>query len=262
MIKKFWSFFRRSNPNSFVAPARRRLDLGDSDPAYPIYAIGDIHGCMDLLEAGEEKIINDIRNTGRKGLVVTLGDYVDRGRKSSAVISHLSSPDVKPFRRIALCGNHDQAFLYAIEHPETIEEWLRFGGKETLLSYGIDIDHMRQRRQHMPLIIGRLLREAVPDEHINFLRNLPVSLKIGRYLFVHAGIRPGIALGDQSDEDLMWIREPFLSKGSGLPLTVIHGHTPSPAPFMSQSRIGIDTQAYSTGSLTILKIDGQNVCLL
>lgn len=230
--------------------ARRRLRLEGPPPA--IYAVGDIHGCYDQLVTAEARIRQDAaRRSGGAALVVYLGDYVDRGPQSAAVLDHLTKPHDDGLARIALCGNHDDTFLNFLEDPAGSMYWLgpNFGGAVTLQSYGIDPEEVLWRE-------GAGLMRAVPQAHQAFLGALPVFLHVGNYLFVHAGVRPAVALEDQEDEDLIWIREPFLTDGPGLPLIVVHGHTPSAEPDLAPGRIGIDTGCFATGRLTVLRVDG------
>ncbi len=237
-------------------PSRRRIDLGDEPATYPIYAIGDVHGCLSELQQAEARIAEDIAKTGRPGLIVLLGDYVDRGPSSYQVIEHLQKPSELGLRRLALCGNHDDIFSKFIDEPELYTDWLSLGGEQTLMSYGIDIHHLTTRRKGRLTDLKDVLAGAIPASHRQFLASLPICLKVGNIVFVHAGLRPRVALDKQNDEDLMWIREPFLSQGPGQALLVVHGHTPQPTPDISMGRIGIDTGAYYTGNLTVLKIDG------
>ena len=241
---------------------RRRIDLGASPPNYPIYAIGDVHGCLDELKAAEARIKADIDATAKPGLVVLLGDYVDRGPRSRHVLDHLIRPSELGLKRLPLCGNHDDVFLRFLDEPKTYGEWLGLGGEQTLMSYGIDLHHVGTRRKGKGPQLEDLLAEAVPDSHRRFLTDLPISLRIGELLFVHAGIRPGLPLVEQTDEDMMWIRDPFLTDGPKLPLLVVHGHTPKPEPDLGASRIGIDTGAYYTGKLAVLKIEGGRAAVL
>ncbi|WP_165225693.1 metallophosphoesterase family protein [Affinirhizobium pseudoryzae] len=259
--KAIGSLFGRRK-RALSVSTRRRLNLGATFPSYPIYAIGDVHGCLDLLQDAEERILLDMERRQEKGLVVLLGDYVDRGPNSAGVLAHLIAPNALGLRRLALCGNHDDVFSSLLDHPETINDWLAFGGRETLMSYGIDVQQLQDRGRRGVSELSSIIADAVPERHIDFLKSLPVSLQIGPYLFVHAGIRPGVDVRLQEDRDLMWIREPFLTAGSGLDLTVIHGHTPSPEPSVGPARIGIDTQAYSTGRLTVLRVDKESASVL
>lgn len=236
---------------------RRRIDLGDKPPNYPIYAIGDVHGCLEHLLRAEDRIATDIEVSERAGPVILLGDYVDRGPASAQVLDHLEKPSELGLKRVALCGNHDHIFRQFIDDPDAHLDWLALGGEQTLQSYGIDIHQIGLRQRGRNAKLKAALADAVPAFHKQFLDALPVSLKVGSYLFVHAGIRPGVPLEQQSDEDMIWIREPFLSEGPRLPpLMVIHGHTPHPTPSLGPARIGIDTGAFYTDKLTVLKIDG------
>lgn len=256
-----WFSARKTDQNN--RPPRRRIDLGDALPPYPVYAIGDVHGCLGLLKQAEETIARDIDENGKSGLVVLLGDFIDRGPSSSQVIDHLIKPSRLGLKRLPICGNHDDFFLKFLEDPDQHREWLALGGEQTLMSYGIDIHHLGSRHKGRGANLQDLLTEAVPASHREFLETLPVSLRIGQMIFVHAGIRPGISLEQQTDGDLMWIREPFLKLGPKLPRTfVIHGHTPHPEPDLGPSRVGIDTGAFYTGKLSILKIDGEQTRFL
>lgn len=235
-------------------PPRVRLSL---DPlAYAaIYAIGDVHGCYEALMEAERRIVEDARLIDGPKLIVLLGDYVDRGKRSRDVLQHLCAPAPEGFHRVALCGNHDDAFLRFVTAPRSNVGWLEFGGEETLYSYGVDAKYLLRQGRGLDALCAAI-DVAVPREHIELLRSMPIALSIGNLIFVHAGIRPGISLESQSDRDLMWIREPFITKGPQLPSVVIHGHTPDMSPVFASGRIGIDTAAFATGNLTVLKIAG------
>jgi len=245
-------------PNSLP---RRRLDIPADRPL--IYAIGDVHGCYDAVLALEEKIRLDIAaHAGQSPLILYLGDYVDRGPASRAVIEHLATEHhADGIERIALCGNHDDTFLKFIFDPEHNERWLDYGGDTTLRSYGLELADYRDRAGGLQAL-GEALRTHVPPHHIAFLQNLPITLTSGNRLFVHAGIQPGVPLAEQQDRDLFWIREPFLSEGPGLPITVIHGHTAGLDPVFGPNRICIDTTCYATGRLTALKMTPGRASLL
>ena len=232
---------------------RRRIQLTGLSSSYTFYAIGDVHGCIRELREADDRIAADLSRAGGKGIVILLGDYVDRGPQSAAVLDYLIEDRRPNFRRVALCGNHDEVFLSALEHPATLSAWLDFAGTQTLLSYGIDATSILRHSGRQSALTDAVL-STVPNSHINFLRQLPVSVSTGTHLFVHAGIVPGRALERQSDRDLMWIREPFLSKGPNLPIKVVHGHTASVEAEFINGRIGIDTGAYATGRLTVLKV--------
>ncbi|WP_105386095.1 metallophosphoesterase family protein [Neorhizobium alkalisoli] len=261
-MRKLTEWFSRRGLKYAPVPRRRRIDLGTLPPSYPIYVIGDIHGCLKELKAAEEQVAADILATERSGPVVLLGDYVDRGPSSSHVLEYLIRPSELGLKRLPLCGNHDDIFLKFLKEPELYSEWLGLGGEQTLISYGIDLHHLGVRQKARNAKLGELLAEVVPESHRQFLADLPISLKIGNLFFVHAGIKPGVPLDEQEDEDMMWIREPFLAEGPKLPFMVVHGHTPHPTPSLGPGRIGIDTGAYYTGKLTVLKIDGGRATFL
>jgi serine/threonine protein phosphatase 1 len=257
-MKKWKGWFSRGGAAKPQRPNRRRIDLGSAPPQFPIYAIGDVHGCLDQLMDAENRIAGDMNTTQRTGLVVLLGDLVDRGPNSRQVIEHLVTPSPLGLRRLALCGNHDDLFSRVLETPSLLPHFLKLGGEQTLLSYGIDVHYLMSRRKPRLAAISNLLAESVPQSHRDFLRNLPVSLRVGELLFVHAGIMPGLPIEEQSDNDMMWVREPFISEGPKLQIMVVHGHTPTANPDFGLNRIGIDTGAYQTGRLTVLKIvDGR-----
>lgn len=234
------------------APRRPRLRHSAEDYAV-IYAIGDVHGCYDALIDAERRIIRDAQTIAGRKLIVLLGDYVDRGNRSRDVLQHLCSPSPQGFSRIALCGNHDDAFLQFLSAPRANMQWLEFGGTDTLFSYGVDAKYLLGQKRGMDALCAAV-KLAVPAAHIALLQSMPIALSVGELIFVHAGIRPGISLDSQLDQDLLWIREPFISKGPQLPTLVVHGHTPGKYPVFASGRIGIDTAAFATGNLTVLKI--------
>lgn len=209
-----------------------------------VYAIGDIHGMYDLMTAMLAKIENDARSLGLPATIVFLGDLVNRGPKTRQVIDHvLAGPRENDFNWIALRGNHEQIMLDALQsgRPAAFQNWLGKGGIQTLSSYGasnhdLNLDEAR-----------RLIGPA----HKAFLSSLPLTLVIGKRLFVHAGVEPGVPLDQQSAKNLMSIRGPFFERPHGLPYTVVHGHTPvGPYPLLGPGRIGLDTGAVTTGILT------------
>jgi len=241
-----WNIFGRADAGRAVRLPRLHLNQLPS----AVYAIGDVHGCLDELKRLEHIIVADAPIEGPK-LIVMLGDYVDRGPQSAQVLDWLLRPAPSGFTRICLRGNHEAMFLAALERPERCDDWLTWGGEETLQSYGLSTTDFagasgRQR--------GHMLQSVVPEEHRSFLRELPTMLEMPGVVFVHAGIRPGIPLERQVDRDLIWIREPFLSEDHGLGVLVVHGHTPNEKPVVLDHRIGVDTLAYSTGVLTAFKL--------
>jgi serine/threonine protein phosphatase 1 len=216
---------------------------GTLSPGQRIYAIGDVHGCLERLEALHALIAEDFksRHTAEPTLV-HLGDYVDRGPDSAGVVAKLAAGSpVAEVPTINLMGNHEQMMLSAVatREAEATELWLANGGADSLLSWGVP-------RSAQP----REWPSYLPKAHLVFLCHLAPSHEAGGYLFVHAGIRPGIPLERQTRHDLLWIREPFLSfKGSFGPI-VVHGHTPRQEPIVRSNRIGIDTGAVMGGVLT------------
>lgn len=236
----------------FEAPGRNRL-VADTQPN-AIYAIGDVHGCHDLLKALEDTIQKDAADIPGEKWIVNLGDYVDRGPKSAQVLDYLRAKPPKGFRRICLAGNHEDAMLTAIRNPQLIPRWLSFGGNETMQSYGVSqkqLDTLSGGKRSA----GQVLEAFVPEEHVQFLESLAVSLSAPNAFFVHAGVRPGIAFADQTDTDMLWIRDEFLNWTEGHGAVVVHGHSPVDDPFLSSHRINVDTGAFATGVLTAVRID-------
>ncbi len=251
---------RREAPSP---PARRRrVVLPDSPNDAVIYAIGDVHGCFDQLVRLEERIVADGRDRPQEKIVVMLGDYVDRGPESAQVLRHLLDDMPPGFRRVCLCGNHEEMMLRFLADPLANVAWVEAGGAATLTSYGFDVRWLLRTYRRRPDQLVRVLRDAVTAEHIEFLRGLPVLAASGRRVFVHAGIRPGVPLDRQTDTDLLWIREPFLTEGPGLPLVVVHGHTPTLKPIFHNNRLCIDTGAYASGRLTAVRCIGAKATLL
>ena len=241
----FSKLFRRA-----AAPAPRVPD--DSI----VYAIGDIHGRLDCLEELLALIDSDPERGDRRVILVFLGDLIDRGPGSRGVVERImalcaASPDVH-----CLCGNHEELLLEsAAGARQALGTFNRAGGRETLLSYGVD-NEVYEREDLKG--VQRLILDHVPAAHLDFLRSLPDSIAIGEYVMVHAGIRPGVALADQKPADLRWIRAPFLDHGGRHERFVIHGHTVTDQPDIRDNRIGIDTGAYRTGRLTALALAGDS----
>lgn len=218
------------------------------------YAVGDIHGRLDLLEELLEALEEDIAARPPKPtFVIFLGDFVDRGPDSAGVIERLRTWQPRGVEPVFLAGNHEEMLLRIMAgKAANVHRWLEFGGKECVASYGVDpaqLERLDDRRA------GELLRNAVPQEHRTFLESLGDSFRFGDYLFVHAGIRPGVALGEQTTADLRWIRDPFLSDTTEHGFVVVHGHTIFDEVDERTNRIGIDTGAYRTGVLTALGIE-------
>ena len=218
-------------------------------PDTRIYAIGDVHGRLDLLDGLLRDIAQDSENAPKRRVLVTLGDLVDRGADSAGVVERLlnlhAEPPFDAFELHFLMGNHDALMARFLDGANDADAslWLSNGGTETLAGYGVDTG----------LDFAALHSEAharIPQTHRNFIHGLGLSHREGDYLFVHAGIRPGIALTRQVPDDLMWIREEFLQSNADFGCVVVHGHTPLPVPEVRPNRIGIDTKAWLSGTLT------------
>lgn len=219
------------------------------------YVIGDVHGCLDLLDRLLAEIADDHAMRGpARGLIVLLGDLIDRGPNSAGVLKRLRDLDLAGFRVVGLAGNHEEVLLKILAgDPTEVAGWLRFGGAEMLQSYGADPKALESLS---PAAAQRRIADIVPREDRHFLEGLADSMRFGDYFLVHAGIRPGVPPDQQTLRDLRWIREPFLTDTRDHGMVVVHGHTISEAVEEVGSRIGIDTGAYATGRLTALGIEG------
>lgn len=237
------------------------FDLTEAPASLPpdrrVYAIGDVHGSADRLAALHGLIEQDLasRPIG-SALLVHLGDYVDRGPDSAAVLRRIAQPPPRGIcRMVNLCGNHEAMMLDALEAAGSgaitlPQQWLQNGGTATLASFGA----ADQPARHWAAAIG----EAV----IGQLRAFKLRHAEGGYFFTHAGVRPGVSLAHQAAEDLLWIREPFLSSMAEHGAVIVHGHTPARAPQLRANRIGIDTGAAMGGSLTCLVLEGARLGLM
>ncbi len=243
--------FLRKKPVK-AAPDSGRLPAGVAGRR--AYAIGDIHGELGLLEELLAMIEVDRQaDPSRRDILVFLGDLIDRGPSSSGVVEYLRTRDHGTMTPVFLAGNHEEIFL-RILHGEThlMRSWLGVGGRECARSYGVgSLTLMRGDEE----AIARELRETVPQAHIDFLEGFADSFSFGDYLFVHAGIRPGVPIAEQDPSDLRWIREEFLTDATPHGVMVVHGHTVVNAPEERSNRIGIDTGAYMSGRLTALCIE-------
>ena len=202
------------------------------------YAIGDVHGRLDLLDELLEMITTDATRRHVRAKIVFTGDYCDRGPDSNGVVERLlAGPQRSTDIFVCLRGNHDDLFVRAVTTGEAVPDWAWYLFQHTLESYGGSGQDFKRN--------DRLLR------HVRFLSGLPLTHDDGTYLFVHAGIRPGIAIADQAEEDLLWIRDEFLYYPGSLPRRVVHGHTiVGDRPVVTDNRISIDTGAFRSGILT------------
>jgi Calcineurin-like phosphoesterase. len=222
-----------------------------------IYAIGDIHGRADLLDAVLERIDSDLaKNPNPLSIEVFLGDYIDRGPASREVLDRLVARK-RTFRAVFLKGNHETYLTNFATNPPILEDWQRLGGLETLMSYGIapSINAGPAEQVRLAAAFG----QALPESHREFLDNLKSSFTCGDFFFVHAGVRPGIPLTKQREEDLLWIRGDFLNSEDDFGKIVVHGHTPVLQPEIRPNRINIDTGAFATGRLTCLRLEDDRI---
>jgi serine/threonine protein phosphatase 1 len=218
-----------------------------------VYAVGDVHGCLDQLRALERDIVADAEGIAGEKWIVMLGDYIDRGPASPAVLDHVAAPPPAGFTRFTLAGNHEQALLNFLDDPPAHLRWLAYGGVETALAYGVSAS-AAAHCQKDPASFAATLASLLPARHLDLLRALPICLALPGFFFVHAGIRPGIAIEDQTDTDLLWIRQPFTDTRLDSEVTVVHGHTPVDTVKFGPGRINIDTGCVFNGVLTALRV--------
>jgi serine/threonine protein phosphatase 1 len=242
----------------------RLFDGGPREPQTPpqvpagtrVYAVGDIHGRSDLLDALHGVIGADLENSpAENAVIVYVGDYVDRGMDSAGVLDRLCGPPPSGVTRIPLKGNHEAMLLRFLDEPETGGLWRQYGGTETLLSYRVDMAEAIARGGLTAL--AEELARLLPPAHLNFLRSLKTFAVIGDYFFCHAGVRPGAPLVQQREADLLWIRDVFLKSDRYFGKVVVHGHTPAEEPEVRPNRICVDTGAYATHRLTCVVLEGQ-----
>lgn len=252
MLKFFKSLI--ASPDEGIPAISLRVPEGER-----VYAIGDIHGRLDLFRRMIAMIERDenVRDTA-KTTVILLGDLVDRGPDSAGVIAAARDWADRRDVRI-LAGNHEEMFLDSFDHDETLRHFLRHGGRETLLSYGLTPEDyaamtLEEIRAAMPAL--------VPAADVAFLRSLEDIIRIGDYVFVHAGIRPGVALSAQNPLDMRWIRGEFIADRTPRDFVVVHGHTICEDPEVHPLRVGIDTGAYASGRLTAIGLEGESRWLI
>ena len=234
-------------------------------PALPdgvrVYAFGDIHGRLDLLEPLLAAVeADDAASGGKPATLIFLGDLVDRGPDSARVVERLMRlAKERPSTRFLL-GNHEEIMMKTIDGDDKMCRLFdRVGGRETSLSYGMsEADYGHSNFADLAV----LLKRQVPDSHQHFLRDFEDMIVLGDYAFVHAGIRPGVPLEEQQTIDLRWIREPFLSHTGPHPRMIVHGHTIRSEVDQRPNRIGIDTGSYATGRLTAVRLEGDSVRFL
>ena len=217
-----------------------------------VYAVGDIHGRHDLLCDLQRRIARDAAGRdARRRVVVYLGDYVDRGPDSRAVIETLATAPLPGFESVHLRGNHETLLLDFLDDVAVAPLWFLNGGDCTLESYGVPVGRGDSLDD-----LQAAFRAALPPAHKAFLDGLALNHVEGGYAFVHAGIRPGVPLAAQAEEDLIWIRDEFLDATADHGHVVVHGHSIALQPDVRSNRIGIDTGAFMSGTLTALVLDG------
>ena len=244
MLKKFWRQSDRSAPS---APTDR-----------VIYAVGDIHGRADLLKRLHDDIQKDAanRDPSKVKTLVYLGDYIDRGPFIKDVLTMLAEQPLADFDIHHLKGNHEAMMMEFLSDPTTGLEWRDNGGLETLRAY--DASQNSIDKDPMAYDAARdLLERNLPASHKSFLEDLLSSISFGDYFFAHAGVRPGVPLDEQDEDDLLWIRHSFLDSDDNFGKVVVHGHTPDKNVVFKPNQIGIDTGAFMSNILTCLMLDGE-----
>jgi serine/threonine protein phosphatase 1 len=222
-----------------------------------VYAIGDIHGRTDLLSLQLAQIeADESLHRCARSIIVFLGDYIDRGPDSRGTIDLLLACE-RMREVVFLKGNHETFIRRFLDSPESLHDWRTLGGLETLMSYGLRPSLSRSHGDHERL--SQELLVALPAQHLAFLDSLPSSFTCGDFLFVHAGIRPEIALRSQIEDDLLWIRDDFLHHSLPFEKFIVHGHTPVIAPDVRSNRVNVDTGAFATGRLSCIAIEGQDI---
>jgi serine/threonine protein phosphatase 1 len=237
----------------------KRSSASRGNPSVPagcrVFAVGDVHGRDDLLARLSDQIAADLKGADcHQFLTVFLGDYVDRGPNSAAVIERLSSGSF-PTPIVTLRGNHEEMLLNFLKDDATLETWRLNGGLETLHSYKVNVQNIL-RGQDYKLAQQEFLA-ALGKRHLQCLTEMQCQFEFGDYFFCHAGVRPGVALNRQRDNDLMWIRDEFLTSAIDFGKIIVHGHTPVPSPDVRANRINIDTGAFATNRLTCLVLQGK-----
>jgi serine/threonine protein phosphatase 1 len=236
---------RRTNPSPLL-PERLR-----------IYAVGDVHGRADLLKQLFSRVDEDLKEHPiAESIQIFLGDYIDRGQNSAAVLDLLIER-ARTHRMSCLKGNHEHFLFEFLENPGVLKHWARYGALPTLASYGLTPSIYADPKEQAELSAS--LRNAIPECHSQFLAGLKLSVTCGDFFFVHAGVRPGTPLSRQREDDLLWIRDDFLLHEEPFEKIIVHGHTPVWEPDVRNNRINIDTGAYVTGRLTCLRLERDKI---
>ena len=229
-----------------------------------VYAVGDVHGRLDALEPLLKSIAEDyiVTRPDEPAVLVFLGDYVDRGPESKRVVDLvMAMRNHLEFEVRTLKGNHEEALLLFLDDPTFGAQWLEHGGGPTLVSYGVQPPQQRTDTEAWARVSDEF-RRALPARHKAFYETLELMVEVGDYAFVHAGVRPGVALADQSERDLLWIRHEFIEDKGPFGKVIVHGHTPSEEAQLTPYRLGIDTGCYATGLLTAVRLKDEEQRLI
>jgi serine/threonine protein phosphatase 1 len=238
-------------------PRKRRPRV---PPGIRIYAVGDVHGCIDLLDRALTLIDEDLRRDPvERPIHVFLGDYVDRGPNSRQTVERLIVRS-RTHESVLLKGNHETFVFAFLNDPAVLHHWRQYGGLETLISYGLKPSLNASAAEQQELAAA--FRQRLPEHHEQFFGELKPWFSCGDFFFAHAGVRPGVPLAQQREEDLLWIRDDFLLCEDDHGKIIVHGHSPVLEPDIRPNRINIDTGAYATGKLTCLVIDGERTTVL
>lgn len=245
----------------FLAKARKerlQTKVASAPHGKRAYAVGDIHGRRDLLDKLLIQIEKDIRSRPEmENHIVFLGDLIDRGSASRQVIERLLSYTPPSAKCHFIKGNHEDVLVRGLSgEPNLLDGWLQHGGFATAESYGVDAYYLKNQGFEA---LEHALISAVPKNHLAFMASFADCIEFGDYLFVHAGVRPGIKIHDQSTKDMLWIRKDFLESEADFGKTIVHGHSVEPIPKVRPNRIGIDTGAYQTGVLSAVRLECSDV---
>ncbi len=229
-----------------------------------IYAIGDVHGCLEEMNALLDLIQDDLTsNPIKKHRIIFVGDFVDRGPDCKGVVERLIQLTAENKNITCLFGNHDEKLLHALKpmKEELFKKYFQYGGAETLLSYGFSETELGivQSGDYSPTLakaLAKSVKKRLPESHIKFLESLPRQVSEGDYFFCHAGVNPNEPFNQQKDHDLIWMREPFLSWDKPLEKVVVHGHTKIDEPDIRVNRINIDTSCVFGEALTAVVLEG------
>jgi serine/threonine protein phosphatase 1 len=251
-------------PSFLADPRLRELRVWGRRPSLPagvrIYAVGDIHGRLDLLNELLARIDADIAlRPAERPVYVFLGDYIDRGSSSRETIDRLIEHGAAR-ETVFLKGNHELIAIKCLSDRGLFDHWLRLGGLATLVSYGVPAEILASGKQIAEL--QSAFHSALPQAHFRFFRDLQTSFSCGDFFFVHAGVKPDVELSHQKESDLLWIREEFLSSNRDFGKIIVHGHTPGSEIEVKPNRVNIDTGAFATGRLTCLVIEDEQLSVI